>query len=171
MVTNVSSQLTCQVFLETMKTCLSSSVQYKSENGGNISRARMQKPYLASFRRFCALCFNMIHRHTWIYKAHILTKSTERASLQLQSTASNATSQNAAFTTVVEDQHNLPGHTPLHILFGEQICWSRLVGYQNGICLEEWDTNSFPSFLSDLSSGLLSSRLHLQILGFPDNVL
>ena len=89
MVTNVSSQLTCQVFLETMKTCLSSSVQYQSENGGNISRARMQKPYLASFRRFCALCFNMIHRHTWIYKAHILTKSTEQASLQLQSTASN----------------------------------------------------------------------------------
>ena len=83
---------------------------------GNVARARMRKPYLASFRRFCAWCFNIIHRHTWIYKAHILTKSTERASLQLQSTASNATSQNAAFTTVVEDQHNLLGHTSTYII-------------------------------------------------------
>jgi len=100
--------------------------------------------HFADFVHYVSTWFIGIHGFTKLtYWQNLLNKLHSNYSLQQA-----ITSQNAAFTTVVEDQHNLPGHTPLHILFGEQICWSRLVGYQNGICLEEWDTNTFPSFLS-----------------------
>jgi hypothetical protein len=126
----------------------------------------VQKPYLASFRRFCAWCFNMIHRHIWIYKAHILTKSTERASLQLQSTASIAISQNAAFTTVVEDQHNLLGpHTSTYIIRRTDLL------IQATKMESAWKNETQIVFHPSSPQVLLSSRLHLQILGFPDNVL
>jgi len=55
MVTNMSSQLTCQVFLETMKTCLSSSVQYQKM--GQHSKVKGAKTILGFISRILCMVF------------------------------------------------------------------------------------------------------------------
>ena len=55
MVTNMSSQLTCQVFLETMKTCLSSSVQYQKM--GQHSRGKDAKTILGFISQILWMVF------------------------------------------------------------------------------------------------------------------
>ena len=143
MVTNMSSQLTCQVFLETMKTCLSSSVQYQKM--GQHSKVKGAKTILGFISRI--LC--MVFQHDSLAYMNLQSSHTDKIYWTSFTPTTVYSKQRDLSKCSIYNSSGGPAQFagPHQYIYNSENIFAD-PGYQNGICLEEWDTNSFPSFLS-----------------------